>query len=169
MPTRSSTPNGTSDALQLAPSDALALIAPAPQIHLTDAQLQTEFVLDSWILPTWLDLPHEFLNIWMRLPLVGGNSIMFREKHRDEQHQQLVKYPRFNKMNLQIWFHSEWFATIEKGMEPVQLIDADVLKRCPQGHLWPYCTWCHKFHLPFQGANSHRCSVEHKKNVTGIA
>ena len=52
--TRSSTPNDTSDALQLAPSDAVALIAPAPQIHLTDSQLQNEFVLDSWIRPTWI-------------------------------------------------------------------------------------------------------------------
>ena len=67
-------------------------------------------------------------------------------------------FPRLNTMGLELWFRSEW----NNGMSVV-LIEVDGLKPCPMKQLWPYCRWCRKFHLPYEGSASHRMSKQHQK------
>ena len=45
----------------------------------------------------------------------------------------------------------------------MQLTDVDAWDLCPQGQFWPKCLWCGKFHLPYEGCNSHRESQAHRK------
>ena len=104
---------------------------------------------DSWD-------PSSFLDQWMHLPLLGGNTFLLRRSEA-KNHLPLVMFPRLNLMCLELWFHSRWSG------ESMQLIDADGLKPCPAQQIWPYCQWCCKFHLPFEGPGSHRCSQKHKQ------
>lgn len=100
--------------------------------------------------------PSPFLDQWIRLPLLGGNYILLR-RSEPNAHLPLVMYPRINEMRLELWFHSHWLG------QSMQLQEVDGLKLCPQHHIWPYCQWCRKFHLPYDGQGSHRCSKDHGK------
>ena len=57
---------------------------------------------------------------------------------------------------MELWLHSRWHG----GM--MQLTDVDAWDLCPQGQFWPKCLWCGKFHLPYEGCNSHRESIQHR-------
>lgn len=99
--------------------------------------------------------PRPFLDQWIPLRLLGGNYIMI--KKREEAAPPLLMFPRLNAMGLELWFHSNWI-----GMT-VLIIEVDGLKKCPQNQLWPYCRWCRKFHLPYEGSFSHRASKQHQR------
>ena len=100
--------------------------------------------------------PSPFLDQWIPVPLLGGNSILLRRSQANH-YKPLVMFPRINSMRLELWFHSRWLG------ESVQLIEVDGLKPCPNNHMWPYCRWCRRFHLPYDGEYSHRCSLKHDK------
>ena len=69
-----------------------------------------------------------------------------------------LMFPNLDKLGLEMLFMSAWYQ--EKSMV---IIEIDILKPCPAGHIWPYCAWCGKFHLPFEGEGSHRWSKRHAK------
>ena len=90
----------------------------------------------------------QYLDRWVPLPWLGGNRILLRRETME--HQELVMFPRLNAMQLEFWFHSQWY------QGSIRLIQADGLKLCPQDQIWPYCSWCRRFHLPHEGPGSHR-------------
>jgi hypothetical protein len=96
----------------------------------------------------------QYLDKWVQLPLLGGNYVMLR---REAVHEELVLFPRLNSMRLELWFYSTWYN------DSIRLRQADGLKPCPQSQIWPYCSWCRKFHLPHEGTGSHRSSKKHLK------
>ena len=90
------------------------------------------------------------VNIWLRLPGLGGNAIMLRRASCNSP--PLVMYNELR--GYELWFHSEWAG------EMIQLVDCDILKLCPACQVWPWCSWCHKFLFP---VDAHRCSKRHAK------
>ena len=74
-----------------------------------------------------------------------------------EDRRPLLMYPRLEALGLEIVFESRWY----QGRTVV--IEIDILKPCPQRQIWVFCAWCGKFHLPFEGPNSHRCGNKHAK------
>ena len=64
-------------------------------------------------------------------------------------------FPRLSAMGLELWFRSIWYG------QDVVLMEVDGLVPCPAGQLWPFCRWCRKFHLPYDGSGSHRQSKQH--------
>ena len=105
--------------------------------------------------PEPFDAAH--LNRWVPIPGLGGNSIMLRRRPDGAPREDLVLFPRINRFDLELWFHSRWNGDV------IQLLDADSLGKCPQKQLWPFCAWCQRFHLPHEGPGSHRQSIKHEK------
>ena len=119
--------------------------------------------MEAWVFSTLhivpgVDLgPHpdldRYLETWIPIPFLGGNSILLqRSTHRRRP---LVMYPRLEQLGLAMWFRSDWYG------QSAEIIEFDVLKPCPAGQIWPFCSWCRKFHLPYDGPGSHRCSIAH--------
>ena len=77
-------------------------------------------------------------------------------RYTRERELPLLMYPRLEALGLELVFESRW-----AGGQTV-IIEIDILKPCPQKHIWVFCAWCRKFHLPFDGLNSHRCSRKHQ-------
>ena len=104
-----------------------------------------------------------YLETWMPVPGFGGNSILLRRslamcpRLPTRRRRPLVMYPRLEQLGLEMWFRSNWYG------QSAEIIEFDVLKPCPAGQIWPFCSWCRKFHLPYDGSGSHRCSREHLK------
>ena len=98
-----------------------------------------------------------YLNKWIPLPddQRGGNQILLR-RCMGERERPLVMYPRLHALGLEMCFHSSWY-----GQQTV-VKEFDILKPCPQRHIWIFCSWCGKFHLPFDGPSSHRGSRRHQ-------
>ena len=96
-----------------------------------------------------------YLDTWFPIPFLGGNSILLRRSTR--RRRPLVMYPRLEQLGLEMWFRSDWYG------QSAEIIEFDVLKPCPAGQIWPYCSWCRKFHLPYDGPGSHRCSIAHAR------
>jgi hypothetical protein len=98
------------------------------------------------------------LNQWVRLPGLGGNSIMLRPAVSTVgTENNLLWFPQL--IGHELWFHSSW------SQETIQLQDADVLKLCPAQQIWPWCSYCQKFLLPCE---AHRASSAHIKGVCYI-
>ena len=62
-----------------------------------------------------------------------------------------------DELRLEMWFHSVWYGDM------AEIKEFDILKPCPQGQIWPFCSWCQNFHLPYHGSGSHRCSWKHSR------
>ena len=113
------------------------------------------------------DEPHnidQYLN--RRIPLPGhGNSTIMLRRRLVKHVRPLIMFPRLEKLNLEIIFHSNWYdKTYKKGQTTeATLIEADILKPFDQDYIWIFCAWCKKFHLPYDGPGSHRCSNKHQK------
>ena len=113
--------------------------------------------------------PSPYLNRWIPLRALGGNSIMICHNHISHSHSEdmtarngrgqfpLIMFPRIQIAGLELWFHSRWY----NGT--MQLIEVDSWELCPQGQFWPKYAWCNKFHLPFDGSGSHRESRTHQR------
>jgi hypothetical protein len=98
------------------------------------------------------------LNQWIRLPGLGGNSIMMRPSVGTAgTGNNLLWFPEL--IGHELWFHSLW------NHETIQLQDADVLKLCPAQQIWPWCSYCQKFLFPCE---AHRASSAHIKGVCYI-
>ena len=109
------------------------------------------------------DLNH-WLDKWLQLPNLGGNSILLRRKFSaDLDKHPLVLFPNLNEMGLELWFYSTW------GGEAIQLLDCDSFKKCPMEQMWPFCSWCRKFILPTDGPGAHRQSKKHQSCLMAIA
>ena len=63
----------------------------------------------------------------------------------------LWMYPRLD--GYQLYFKSTW----DMG-NVILMQQADMLKKCPAGQVWPWCAGCKRFLLP---AESHRLSRRH--------
>ena len=104
-----------------------------------------------------------YLETWMPVPGFGGNSILLRRslamcpRLPTRRRRPLVMYPRLEQLGLEMWFRSNWYG------QGAEIIEFDVLKPCPAGQIWPFCSWCCKFHLPYDGPGSHRCSRAHER------
>ena len=100
-----------------------------------------------------------YLNVWIPLPddQNGGNRILLRKCEGERR--PLLMYPRLEALGLELVFESRWY-----GGRTV-VIEIDILKPCPQRHIWIFCAWCGKFHLPFDGPNSHRSSRKHNRGA----
>ena len=96
----------------------------------------------------------QYLDTWIPIPGLGGNSILLRRSVYPRR-RPLVMYPRLEQLGLEMWFRSDWYG------QSAEIIEFDVLKPCPAGQIWPFCSWCRKFHLPYDGPGSHRCSLAH--------
>ena len=96
-----------------------------------------------------------FLNTWLKLPGYGGNMIMLRPCAYRER--PLLMFPRLEKLGLEMCFYPTWHG------QGTIVIEIDILKPCPQVHIWVFCAWCRKFHLPYDGPGSHRQSRSHEK------
>ena len=98
-----------------------------------------------------------YLNQWIPLPddQNGGNKIMLQRCTRERQ-RPLLMYPRLEALGLELVFFSRWY-----GGQTV-VIEIDILKPCPARHIWVFCAWCGKFHLPFEGPGSHRGGSKHQ-------
>jgi hypothetical protein len=96
------------------------------------------------------------LDQWVRLPGVGGNSIMLTRRRGGDAHFPLVLFPNLGAHNLELWFHSAWYGRM------FLLEEADAIKPCPAEQWWPFCAWCNKFHLPEAGPGCHRGSKKHQ-------
>lgn len=68
-----------------------------------------------------------------------------------------LMFPNLDMLGLEMLFMSTW-----NYNQKMVIIEIDILKPCPAGHIWPYCAWCGKFHLPFDGKGSHRRSIKHE-------
>ena len=90
------------------------------------------------------------LNQWVPLPGYGGNQVMVRRGVPKN----LVFFPHIQRLGLELWFYSTWLN------DHIELLDWDIVKVCPQEHLWPFCFYCEKFHLPVQ---AHRLSQKHQR------
>ena len=82
--------------------------------------------------------PTPYLNQWIPLPFLGGNSVLLRKA--EGECSPLVMFPRLTEMNLEFWFYSRRMGQM------TDLREVDGIKPCPAGQLWPYCQWCSKFH-----------------------
>ena len=104
-----------------------------------------------------------YLNRWIPIPGRGGNSILLRRsvQARLRLHP-LVMFPRLDELRLEMWFHSVWYG------ESAEIMEFDILKPCPAGCIWPFCSWCQKFHLPYHGSGSHRCSRRHSRALAHL-
>ena len=119
--------------------------------------------MESWICSTLQlapgaeaegsDFDMQYLNKWIPIPGLGGSSILLRRNTFGVR--PAVMYPRLLQLGLELWFHSDWYG------ENAQIQEIDILKPCPAKHIWPFCVWCGKFHLPYDGAGSHRQSTKH--------
>ena len=98
-----------------------------------------------------------YLNRWIPLPdgHNGGNQVLLR-RCVGERRRPLLMYPRLEALGLEMVFYSRWYGGL------TVIIEIDILKPCPQRHIWVFCAWCDKFHLPFDGPGSHRCSRKHQ-------
>ena len=124
--------------------------------------------MDSWIFSTLqlalgaeaersdFDLD-QYLNKWIPIPGLGGSSILLRRSTSTLGVRPAVMYPRLLLLGFELWFHFDWYG------ENAQILEIDILKLCPAKHIWPFCVWCMKFHLPYDGAGSHRQSAKHGK------
>ena len=73
----------------------------------------------------------------------------------------MIMYPRLEELGLEMLFNSTWYHGATSNYAAV--IEIDILKPCPAGHIWVFCAWCGRFHLPFDGPGSHRNSRAHEK------
>ena len=155
-------------------SPASLTIAVEAQAHLSQTlnfqfDLPFHWKMESWIV-SQLAIRHNdraesepepyiepYLNQWIPLPddQNGGNKIMLRRCTR-ERERPLLMYPRLEALGLELVFFSRWYGG------QTEIIEIDILKPCPARHIWVFCAWCGKFHLPFDGFNSHRCSRKHQ-------
>ena len=99
----------------------------------------------------------DFLNVEIPIPGLGGNRIMLRRRCSDHRRPCLM-FPRLEMLGLEMLFLSTWY-----DQQIMSIIEIDILKPCPQKQIWPYCAWCGKFHLPYEGYGSHRKSKKHEK------
>ena len=112
--------------------------------------------LESFVLTDGLTV-----NQWIPLPRLGGNWIMLRPsvlRGRSTSGSQqlptdLIMYPRLH--SYEVWFYSTW-----DHCSAMLMMECDVLKVCPAGQVWPWCSYCNRFLLP---AESHRASRRHVK------
>ena len=115
--------------------------------------------VESWI--TWASCQPDidaYLNKWIPLPGDGQNSIMVRRQGASQCHvRPMIMYPRLEELGLEMLFNSTWYG------QTAVVIEIDILKPCPAGHIWVFCAWCGRFHLPFDGPGSHRNSRAHEK------
>ena len=148
-----------------------------PHRQATPLQLNLQFDVpyhwkfEAWMLSTLKlpvqDEPHnidQYLNRCIPLPGLGGNTITLRRKlvlHA----RPLIMFPRLEHLGLEIIFHSKWYdnACKDGKKHEATLIEADILKPFDQDYIWIFCAWCKKFHLPYDGPGSHRCSNKHQK------
>ena len=137
----------------------------SPSFLLVNCQLDVPTLALNYQLdvPFQLQLPlqdepqniDQYLNRWIPLPGFGENMIMLRR--RDSPHAiPLIMYPRLEELGLEILFHSTWYG------ETTRVMEADIIKPCPAKHIWIFCAWCGKFHLPYDGPGSHRCGKKHQ-------
>ena len=146
----------------------LSLRSEAPQIaaHASDITLNAaldlpfhcRFEAYVWGVSSEPSFVDRYLNQWVPIPGLGGNSILLRRRKDPTNHlEDLVLFPRLNDLGLELWFHSAWLG------DSVKIIEIDMFKLCPMKQIWPFCAWCGKFHLPTAGSNSHRESKDHAK------
>ena len=93
------------------------------------------------------------LNTWMRLPLLGDNYIRVLPNQPANPAYNLLMYPGLR--DYQVEFSSRW-----NNNQTFTMQHADVLKQCPAGQVWPWCSYCDRFLLP---PEAHRCSRNHQK------
>ena len=102
--------------------------------------------------------PTTYLDRWIPLRALGGNYILLRRSPLSSSGlAPLIMFPRIENAGLELWFHSRWYG------QTMLLTDVDVWNLCPAGQFWPKCLWCDRFHLPFDGFNSHRASHRHQR------
>ena len=107
--------------------------------------------MDLNMLHLYLDVrDDDRLGKWWPLPRLGGNSIMLRTA--TDPARDLLMFPRLR--GYEFWFRSSW------NGDHILLQDADILKVCPAGQVWPWCSWCRRFLLPVA---DHRVSRSHAK------
>jgi hypothetical protein len=111
-------------------------------------------------------------NIWLQLPGMGGNEVMITEArrrhesdHGDYDFGELIFYSQLRRQGLTIAFRSAQLRC--EGI--IYMEFGDILCWCPQGHVWPLCGLCNKFHLPATGSCSHRNSIKHSKKKAWAA
>ena len=96
------------------------------------------------------------LGVWQDLP-DGAGRWCFTQPGADGQH---LFYKFMARSNVALAFECPKWDQV-----PVVLEVWTVLCWCPQGYVWPYCMFCHKFCFPYNGSGCHRESRRHLRRV----
>lgn len=97
----------------------------------------------------------------VRIPIAGwgGNSIVFKQTSSQKLNEMPLMYPRLIDLGLSMTHVSQW------GHTEIRLQLADILRPCPAGQIWVWCSYCKRFLFP---AESHRAGRLHVRALTHL-
>lgn len=134
----------------------LAITAAIPAMDLTPTLAVDEYIRNN----VNANDVNQFLNIWHRLPRLGGNSILLERAETDGQ--RLVMFPELDRYRLRMWFYSALYKQM------ILLEPWDYIEKCPMDQMWPKCAWCRKFAWADHRASKQHQWAMHNYNCNGM-